>query len=72
MHPVRSTVGSLIRKATPKPIRKVQYARHPIGTATTHVGRKVRRSFFIYAPMPTMGLLRGWPPREPKNGNVLG
>ena len=46
IHPVRSTAGSIKRRATPKPVRKVQYARHPIGTATTHVGRSVRRSFY--------------------------
>jgi hypothetical protein len=46
MHPVRSTKGSLKRRATPKAIRKVQYARHPIGSATTRAGRRVRRSFF--------------------------
>jgi hypothetical protein len=46
MHPVRSTAGSVKRKATPKTVRKVQYARHPIGTATTRAGRSVRRSLF--------------------------
>jgi hypothetical protein len=46
MHPVRSTAGSIKRKATPKPIRKIQYARHPVGTATTRAGRAVRKSFF--------------------------
>ena len=45
IHPVRSTVGSVKRRATPKPIRKAQYARHRVGTATTHTGRTVRRSF---------------------------
>ena len=44
MHPVRSTMGSVKRRATPKPIRKAQYARHPVGTATTHAGRKVRKA----------------------------
>jgi hypothetical protein len=44
VHPVRSTAGSIKRRATPKPIRKVQYARHPIGTGTTHLGRSTRRS----------------------------
>ena len=44
VHPVRSTAGSIKRKATPKPVRKVQYARHPVGTATTRMGRSVRRS----------------------------
>ena len=39
MHPVRSTAGSIKRRATPKPVRKAQYARHPLGTATTRVGR---------------------------------
>jgi hypothetical protein len=46
MHPVRSTAYSLKRRATPRPVRKVFYARHPIGTASTHVGRSVRRSLF--------------------------
>lgn len=46
VHPVRSTAGSIKRKATPKPIRSIQYARHPIGTATTRAGRSVRRSLF--------------------------
>ncbi len=46
IHPVRSTAGSLKRRATPKPIRKIQYARHPVGTATTALGRAVRRSLF--------------------------
>ncbi len=44
-HPVRSTAGSIKRRATPKPIRTVQYAKHPVGTATTHLGRVVRRLF---------------------------
>lgn len=43
IHPVRSTTGSLKRRATPKPIRTIQYARHPIGTATTRMGRAARR-----------------------------
>ncbi len=46
MHPVRSTAGSIKRRATPKPIRKVEYARHPVGTATTWLGRAIRRSLF--------------------------
>jgi len=46
IHPVRSTVGSIKRRATPKPIRTIQYARHPVGTASTAAGRKVRRSLF--------------------------
>lgn len=46
MHPVRSTAGSVKRRATPKAVRKVQYARHPVGTATTRVGRSARRSLF--------------------------
>lgn len=46
IHPVRSTAGSIKRKATPRPIRKVQYARHPIGTVTTRAGRTARRSLF--------------------------
>jgi hypothetical protein len=44
IHPVRSPLGSIKRKATPKPIRSIQYARHPIGTPTTRAGRAVRRS----------------------------
>jgi hypothetical protein len=32
MHPVRSTAGSIKRRATPKPIRTIQYASHPVGT----------------------------------------
>jgi hypothetical protein len=46
IHPVRSTAGSIKRRATPKPIRTVQYARHPVGAATTKAGRAVRRSLF--------------------------
>jgi hypothetical protein len=46
MHPVRSTAGSMKRRATPRAIRKVQYARHPVGTATTRLGRSLRRSIF--------------------------
>ncbi len=46
IHPVRSTAGSWKRRATPKPIRTLQYARHPVGTATTRLGRAVRRSIF--------------------------
>ncbi len=46
MHPVRSTAGSVKRRATPKPVRSVLYARHPAGTATTRIGRRLRRSFF--------------------------
>jgi hypothetical protein len=46
MHRVRSTAGSLKWRATPRPVRKVSYARHPVGTATTHLGRKIRRSLF--------------------------
>ena len=38
-----STAGSLKRKATPKPVRKIQYARHPLGTTTTRMGRAARR-----------------------------
>jgi len=45
LHPVRSTRGSLKRKATPISVRRVQYARHPIGTATTRAGRSLRRFF---------------------------
>ncbi len=44
VHPVRSTTGSIKRRATPKSIRSVHYASHPIGTATTGAGRTVRRS----------------------------
>lgn len=43
MHPVRSSAGSVKRKATPRSVRKVQYARHPLGTATTSMGRKARK-----------------------------
>lgn len=46
IHPVRSTMGSVKRRATPRTVRKVQYFRHPVGTATTAMGRKVRRSLF--------------------------
>lgn len=46
LHPVRSTAGSIKRRATPKPVRRAQYARHPVGTATTALGRKARRSLF--------------------------
>jgi hypothetical protein len=44
LHPIRSTAGSLKRKATPKPVRRVHYVRHPVGTATTRIGRSVRKS----------------------------
>lgn len=46
LHPVRSTAGSIKRRATPKPVRTVMYVRHPIGTATTRAGRTLRRSLF--------------------------
>jgi hypothetical protein len=46
MHPVRSSAGSLKRRVTPRPIRKAQYARHPVGTATTRAGRTARKSIF--------------------------
>lgn len=46
MHPVRSTAGSIRWRATPKPIRHVHYACHPVGSATTSIGRKLRRSIF--------------------------
>jgi hypothetical protein len=46
MHPIRSTAGSLKRQATPKVIRQMHYARHPVGTMTTAAGRAVRRSLF--------------------------
>jgi hypothetical protein len=46
LHPVRSTSGSVRRRVTPKPVRAVLYARHPVGTATTWAERAVRRSLF--------------------------
>lgn len=46
MHPVRSTAGSMKRRATPRAVRKVRYARHPVGTMTTRAGRAFRRSLF--------------------------
>jgi hypothetical protein len=46
IHPVRSNVGSIKRRATPKAVRKVQYARHPVGTASTSLGRKLRKALF--------------------------
>lgn len=46
MHPVRSTFGSAKRRATPKPLRTIFYARHPWGSATTATGRAVRRSLW--------------------------
>jgi hypothetical protein len=47
IHPIRSTTGSMKRKVTPKVVRKVHYyARHPVGTATTAAGRKVRMALF--------------------------
>jgi hypothetical protein len=46
MHPVRYSVGRATRQLTPRPVRTLQYARHPIGTATTRAGRKLRRSRF--------------------------
>ncbi len=46
IHPVRSTAGSIKRRATPRPVRAMQYARHPVGTATTRIGRAARRSMF--------------------------
>lgn len=39
VHPVRSTK----RRLTPKPVRTVYYARHPIGTATSAVTRRAVR-----------------------------
>ncbi|MHB8219912.1 MAG: hypothetical protein ACYDHU_06265 [Acidimicrobiales bacterium] len=45
IHPVRSTAGSLKRQVTPRPVRAVLVARHPVGTATTRAGRAVRRSW---------------------------
>jgi hypothetical protein len=45
MHPARSTAYSYKRKVTPRLVRKVEYARHPKGTATTWLGRSVRRFF---------------------------
>jgi hypothetical protein len=44
MHPVRSTAGSIKRRATPRPIRKAFYIAHPVGTATTSAGRSTRRA----------------------------
>lgn len=46
VHPVRSTAGSVKRRVTPKPIRKIQYVRHPVGSATMRLGRSVRRGLF--------------------------
>jgi hypothetical protein len=46
MHPVRSPLGSAKRRVTPKPVRHAFLMRHPVGTATTHAGRSVRRSLF--------------------------
>ena len=46
MHPVRSTTGSVKRRLTPKPVRTLNYARHPVGTLTTRAGRSVRRRLF--------------------------
>jgi hypothetical protein len=46
VHPVRSTAGSIKRRATPKGVRTAFYLRHPVGTATTRAGRSVRRSIF--------------------------
>ena len=43
MHPVRSTAYSVKRRVTPRPVRLVEYASHPKGTATTWAGRAVRR-----------------------------
>ena len=50
MHPVHSTMGSVKRRATPKPIRKAHYGMHPIGTATMHARRhrEVRRGLFPF------------------------
>jgi hypothetical protein len=44
MHPIRSTAGSIKRRATPRPVRKAFYVAHPIGTATTAAGRSTRRA----------------------------
>jgi hypothetical protein len=44
VHPVRSTAGSIKRRATPRPVRKAFYVAHPLGTATTAAGRSTRRS----------------------------
>ena len=44
MHPVHSTLGSVKRRATPRPLRKIYYAEHPVGTMTTHLGRATRRA----------------------------
>ncbi len=43
VRPVRSTTGSVKRRLTPAPVRKVHYAGHPVGTASTHLGRAGRR-----------------------------
>jgi hypothetical protein len=34
------------RQVTPRAVRKVEYARHPVGTMTTHAGRALRKSLF--------------------------
>ena len=46
LHPVRSTAGSLKRRATPRYVRNAFYVRHPVGSATTRAGRSLRRSLF--------------------------
>lgn len=45
LSPVGSTTGSVKRSVMPKPVRTVQYVRHPGGTATTRLGRAVRKLF---------------------------
>jgi hypothetical protein len=39
LHPVKSTK----KRLTPRPIRVTQYARHPFGTSTSAVTRRVVR-----------------------------
>jgi len=44
MHPMYNIPGSVKRLATPKPVSQIYYAVHPVGTLTTHLGRRIRRS----------------------------
>ena len=44
IHPLRSTLGGVKRRATPKAVRSALYVAHPKGTATTWLGRAVRKS----------------------------
>jgi DNA-binding HxlR family transcriptional regulator len=46
VHLLRSTAGSIRRRAAPRPVRVAQYARQPVGAATTRMGRTGHRSFF--------------------------